>query len=291
MFAFIDAEKTSFPIKKLCRILGVSESGYHAWRTRPESNRARDDRVLSLHVRAEFESSRKTYGSPRIKQELDAKGVPCGKHRVARLMKKAGIKACKPRKFKVTTDSSHKLPRAPNIVERRFEELGSAPNRLWVTDLAYIWTQQGWLYLCVFLDVFSRKVVGFSVDDTMETAMVNEGLKMALRRRQIEEGMIIHSDQGVQYASQQYRDLIGAFKVIQSMSRKGDCWDNSIAESFFATIKRELLNRQAWISKEQAKEAIREWIECFYNRKRRHSSIGGISPVDYENLTTARAAA
>jgi putative transposase len=183
-FALVDAEKTKFPIRKLCRIFGVSESGFHAWKSWPESTRSKEDRVLSLHVKAEFESSRKTYGSPRIKKELDSKGMPAGKHRIARLMKEAGIQARKPRKFRVTTQSSHKLARAPNLVERRFGDFGSAPNRLWVTDLAYVWTQQGWLYLCVFLDVYSRKVVGFSIEDSMETKMVNAGLRMALRRRQ-----------------------------------------------------------------------------------------------------------
>jgi putative transposase len=206
-------------------------------------------------------------------------------------MKESGIKARKPKKFKITTQSSHKLERAPNLVERRFADFGAETNRLWVTDLTYVWTQQGWLYLCVFLDVFSRKVVGFSIEDSMETRMVNEGLKMALKRRQIEDGLIIHSDQGIQYASREFRDLIGAFKIVQSMSRKGDCWDNSIAESFFATIKRELIDRQPWISKDQAKTAITEWIECFYNRQRRHSSIGGVSPVDYESLTSSAHAA
>lgn len=206
-------------------------------------------------------------------------------------MKESGIKARRPKKFKVTTQSSHRLDRSPNIVERRFTEFGSEANRLWVTDLTYVWTQQGWLYLCVFLDVFSRKVVGFSIEDSMETRMVNEGLKMALKRRQIKDGLIIHSDQGIQYASREFRDLIGAFKVVQSMSRKGDCWDNCIAESFFATIKKELIDRQSWISKDQAKAAIAEWIECFYNRQRRHSSIGGVSPVEYESLTSAALAA
>lgn len=241
--------------------------------------------MLTLHVKAEFESSRKTYGSPRIKQELDSKGIAAGRHRIARLMKQAGIKARRPRKFKVTTDSSHKLERAPNLVQRRFEEFATGANRLWVTDLTYVWTQQGWLYLCVFLDVYSRKVVGFSIDGSMEAAMVNDGLKMAFRRRDIKDGLMIHSDQGIQYASSEFRSLLKAFNVVQSMSRKGDCWDNSIAESFFATIKRELIDRQPWISKAQAKAAITEWIECFYNRKRRHSSIGGISPVEYERLT------
>jgi transposase InsO family protein len=242
-------------------------------------------------VKAEFERSRKTYGSPRIKMELDSKGIPIGKHRAAKLMKEAGIKARKPRKFKVTTDSSHKLERAPNLVDRRFNELAAAPNRLWVSDLTYIWTQQGWLYLCVFLDVYSRKVVGYSIDDSMEAAMVNDALKMAFRRRTVNEGLIIHSDQGVQYASSEFRGILKAFNTIQSMSRRGDCWDNAVAESFFATIKGELIDRQHWISKAHAKLAITEWIECFYNNQRRHSSIGGVCPVEYESLTSAMQAA
>jgi transposase InsO family protein len=246
---------------------------------------------LKLHVKAEFERSRKNYGSPRIKLELDAKGIPIGKHRAARLMKEAGIKARKPRKFKVTTDSSHKQDRAPNLVKRRFSELASAPNRLWVSDLTYIWTQQGWLYLCVFIDVYSRKVVGYSIDDTMETAMVNDALNMAFRRRQIKDGLIIHSDQGVQYASSDFRSMLKAFKVAQSMSRKGDCWDNAVAEFFFATIKGELINRQPWITKAHAKLAIVEWIGCFYNIQRRHSSIGGVCTVEYESLTGTMQAA
>ncbi len=242
-------------------------------------------------MKAEFERSRKTYGSPRIKMELDSKGIPIGKHRAAKLMKEAGIKARKPRKFKVTTDSTHKMKRAPNLVDRRFNELASAPNRLWVSDLTYIWTQQGWLYLCVFLDVYSRKVVGYSIDDSMEATMVNDALKMAFRKRTVNDGLIIHSDQGVQYASSEFRGILKAFNAIQSMSRKGDCWDNAVAESLFATIKEELIDRQHWISKVHARIAVVEWIECFYNNQRRHSSIGGVCPVEYESLTSTMQAA
>jgi transposase InsO family protein len=206
-------------------------------------------------------------------------------------MKETGIRASAPKRFKATTLSKHKLSRAPNLVERRFDEFGCAPNRLWVSDITYVRTYQGWMYLCVFLDVYSRKVVGYSVEDTMEASMVNDALKMGLRRRAIGDGMIVHSDQGIQYASHEFRAVLDVFKIIQSMSRKGDCWDNSVAESFFATIKKELLDRQSWISKQQVKEAIVEWIECFYNRLRRHSSAGNMSPVDYENLTNLRAVA
>jgi putative transposase len=246
---------------------------------------------LKLHIKGEFEASRKTYGSPRLKLELNSKGVEAGKHRIARLMKEEGLAAIRPKKFRVTTNSKHKLPRTPNLVQREFEKHGHAPNKLWVTDITYVWTQQGWLYLCVFLDVFSRKVVGYSLEDNMEASMVNAGLQMALGRRQIGQGLMIHSDQGIQYASRQFRNLVEAKNIVQSMSRKGDCWDNSIAESFFATIKKELIHRQSWERRSEAKSAISEWIESFYNRKRRHSSIGGLSPVEFERLTTQSIAA
>lgn len=210
---------------------------------------------------------------------------------MARIMKEVGLKASAPKRFKATTISDHELSRSPNIVERRFDEFGHAPNKLWVTDITYVRTHQGWMYLCVFLDVFSRKVVGYSIEDTMEASMVNDALKMGLRRRSVSAGMIIHSDQGIQYASHEFRSVLKVIEIIQSMSRKGDCWDNSVAESFFATIKREFIERQSWISKQQVREAIVEWIECFYNRQRRHSSAGNLNPVDYENLTNQRATA
>ncbi|RZA23464.1 MAG: IS3 family transposase [Proteobacteria bacterium] len=200
-------------------------------------------------------------------------------------MKKAGLAAVAKRKYKVTTDSNHQLAKSPNIVKRQFADFAKAPNRLWVTDITYIPTHQGWLYLCMFLDAFSRKVVGFSVEDNMGLGMVNEALQMALRRRQITSELIIHSDQGSQYASYNFREQLAKFEISQSMSRKGDCWDNSMAESFFATLKRELINRQTWTRKDETKAAITEWIEQFYNGKRRHSAIGNMCPVQYENLT------
>lgn len=246
---------------------------------------------MSVHIKSEFERSRKTYGSPRIKLELASQGIAAGKHRVARLMKESGIRASVPKRFKATTMSKHNHSRSPNIVERRFNELGCTPNRLWVTDITYIRAYQGWMYLCVFLDVFSRKVVGYSIEDSMEASMVNDALKMGLRRRSVIDGMIVHSDQGIQYASDEFRKVLEAFHIVQSMSRKGDCWDNSAAESFFATLKRELIDRQSWVSKSQVKQAVIEWIDCFYNRQRRHSSAGNMSPVDYENLTNQTVAA
>ena len=247
--------------------------------------------MLSVCIKSEFERSRETYGSPRIKLELASQGISAGKHRVARIMKESGIRASTPKRYKATTMSKHNHSRSPNLVERRFNEFGCAPNRLWVSDITYIRTYQGWMYLCVFLDVFSRKVVGYSIEDSMEASMVSDALKMGLRRRSVADGMVVHSDQGIQYASDEFRQVLKVFNIVQSMSRKGDCWDNSIAESFFATIKRELIERNSWVSKSQVKEAIVEWIDCFYNRQRRHSSSGNMSPVDYENLTNQRAAA
>lgn len=290
-FTFIAAQKANYPIAALCRVLDVSESGYHAWKKRPESAHAAQDRLLEVHIKAAFAKSRETYGSPRLTSELDEKGISVGRHRVARLMREAQVRAKKPKRFKKTTDSRHSSPIAPNLVERRFDEIATAPNQLWVTDITYIWTWQGWMYLCVYLDVFSRKVVGWCIDDTMETRMVLDALNMALRRRNPGAGLIGHSDRGSQYASDLYRTLLDGRGIAQSMSRKGDCWDNAVAESFFATIKGELIDRRSWATKSSVEAAVREWIEEFYNCERRHSSLGNVSPVDYERLTRETRAA
>jgi len=222
-FLFIDREKAEYSVKQLCETLDVSESGYHAWKQRPESARARENKAVTAQIKGAFERSRKSYGSPRVTKELKAQGTPVGRHRVARLMREAKIVATAPKRFKVTTQSKHKFDRSPNVVERKFSEYGCAPNRLWLSDITYIWTAQGWLYLCVFIDAYSRKVVGYSIDETMETRMVNDALSMAFRRREPMKGLIIHSDQGVQYASHEFRNFIGTRNIVQSMSRKGDC--------------------------------------------------------------------
>jgi transposase InsO family protein len=284
-FAFIDAEKARYPVATLCKILDVSESGYHAWRKRPPSKRATENERITTHIKASFKKSRETYGSPRLTDDLRDNGVKAGRHRVARLMREAGIRAKKPPRWKKTTNSNHDLPRAPNIVERRWDELATEPNKLWVSDLTYIWTWQGWVYLVIFLDVFSRKVVGWKVDETMEAHVVTDALSMAMARRSPTRGLILHSDQGSQYASNLYRTLIEQNGFQRSMSRRGDCWDNAIAESFFATIKGDLLDRRSWATRAQVEAAIGEWIEVFYNGERRHSALGNVSPVDYERLT------
>jgi transposase InsO family protein len=284
-FAFIDAQKAHFPVKTLCKTLDVSESGYHAWKRRPLSKRATENARITAHMSAEFKRSRETYGSPRLTDELRDGGIKAGRHRVARLMREAGIRARRPRRFRRTTDSRHALPIAPNLVERRFDEVASTPNKLWVSDLTYVRTWQGWVYLCVFLDVFSRKVVGWTLGETMETHLVTDALKMALTRRSPGAGLMVHSDRGSQYASHAFRSLLAAHGIIQSMSRKGDCWDNAVAESFFASIKGDLLDRQSWATSAHVEVAVAEWIEVFYNGQRRHSAIGNVSPVNYERLT------
>jgi putative transposase len=269
----------------LCKVLDVSESGFHAWKQRPESKRASENRHLKAQVKVAFAESRETYGSPRIKLKLESKGIPIGKHRTARLMKEAGIVARKPKRFKKTTDSKHKLPIAPNLVERRFEEMSVEPNQLWVTDITYISTWEGWSYLCVFIDVHSRKVVGWTLADNMEAIMVVDALKMAVIRRRLGSGLTCHSDQGSQYASKLFRDILALYGITQSMSRKGDCWDNSIAESFFATFKSDLIDRRSWPTRQMLLQAVKEYIEVFYNGQRLHSSIGYLSPIQFENLT------
>ena len=206
-------------------------------------------------------------------------------------MREANLQATKPKRFKVTTDSKHQSPIAANLVERRFDEIATAPDRLWVSDITYIWTWQGWLYLCVFIDVFSRKIVGWSVDDNMETQMVLDALNMAVARRNPGAGLIGHSDRGGQYASDLYRARLAKCGMVPSMSRKGDCWDNAVAESFFASFKKDLIYRRSWGTKASVQEAVKEWIEVFYNCERRHSSLGNVSPVNYEHLTRQAQAA
>lgn len=275
----------------LCRVLGVSESGYHARRTRKPSKRKFEDAHLSVKVREAFVRSRKSYGSPRVTVELKDQGLTVGRHRVARIMRSEGLCARPKRRFKKTTNSRHSRPIAANLVSRRFAEIASAPNKLWVSDLTYVWTAKGWLYLCVFLDVYSRKVVGWSLAEHMEADLVTDALEMTLALRRPEYGLIVHSDRGSQYASDAVRAILERQKAIPSMSRRGDCWDNAIAESFFSTIKTELIERQSWISPAHVQPAIIEWIEGFYNSKRRHSAIGYKSPIDYEDLTRESQAA
>ena len=264
----------------MCRVLEVSESGYYAWRSRPESQRSRENRKLVVHIKAVHHESDATYGSPRIQRELADQGIACSENRVARLMRLEGVQAKQARRFKATTDSKHSLPVAENLLARQFEPV--QPNTRWGADITYIWTQQGWLYLAVVLDLFSRRVVGWSMQPTMERGLVTEALKMALQGRSPVVGLLHHSDRGSQYASGAYQQLLIDTQMLCSMSRKGNCWDNAPVESFFATLKRERVHHRRYRTRQEAQADIFQYIEVWYNRKRRHSSLGYLSPANYE---------
>ena len=278
----IRAEKANFPIAFMCGLLGLSTSGYYAWEKRPVSKRQKDDERLLPKIRESHRKSRGSYGSPRIYDDLREQGETVGRHRVARLMQENGITARPLKRFRRTTDSNHDLPIAPNLLERNFSV--DSPNKVWVGDISYIWTASGWIYLAVIVDLFSRRVVGWALDNHMRTELVLKALEMAKGHRPILPGLIFHSDRGSQYASADYQKKLAEAVIIPSMSRKGDCWDNAVAESFFATIKRELVSKCYWLNLKAARMAIHEYIEVFYNRRRKHSTNGNLSPVDYEVL-------
>ena len=279
-FVFIDAEKALYPLRILCRVLGVSRSGYYAWRARKPSARALEDERLRPKVVEAFASGRGTYGSPRVRDELVDQGLEIGRNRVARLMREMGLRGVSPRKFRVTTDSNHDHPIAKNLLDRNFE--ASKPNEKWTTDITYVWTGEGWLYLAVVMDLYSRRIVGWSAADHMRTSLCLDALRKALALRTDVEGLIHHSDRGVQYASAYYREALDAVGIECSMSRRANCWDNAVGESFFGTLKNELIYRRPWLTREEARDAIAEYIEIFYNRIRRHSTIGGMSPAKFE---------
>lgn len=279
-FAFIDAEKAHYPVTVLCRVMEVKRSGFYAWLHRGPSLRARHDSVLSAHIRTAFQGSRRTYGSPRVRAELASLGVRTSKRRVERLMRQSGFYALRKRRFVRTTDSKHTLPIAPNLLQRDFT--ASAPNRVWATDITYLWTTEGWLYLAVMLDLYSRRVVGWAMSERIDEELVLSTLQMALLRRRPPRGLIHHSDRGSQYCGARYLAVLEANGVIRSMSRKGNCWDNAPSESFFGTLKQELILRAPFLSRDGTRTLVFEYLEAYYNRKRRHSTLGFLSPVDYE---------
>jgi len=264
----------------MSRQLGVSRSGYYAWKHREPSCRAREDQELVQHIKEIHKESRGTYGSPRVLYDLKLRRFQVGRRRVARLMKENGITGTPPKPFKRTTDSKHDLGVADNVLNREFTV--DAPDTAWATDITYVRTWEGWMYLAVVIDLFSRQVVGWSMATHMRTSLVAGALNMALGRRLPLPDMLHHSDRGSQYASHDYRELLRDNGIVCSMSRKGNCWDNAVAESFFATIKKELIHRRPWPTVRLAREAIAEYIEVFYNRKRRHSTLGYVSPAEFE---------
>jgi transposase InsO family protein len=279
-FAFISAEKAHAPVSVLCRTLEVARSGFYAWQARDPSEQHIDDEKLGVEIAAIHRASGETYGSPRILLDLHAKGLQVSRKRVARLMRELGIRSRRKRRFKATTDSGHQLPVAENVLDRKFEV--DAPNVAWVTDITYVWTDEGWLYLATILDLFSRRVVGLAMSERIDRALVLEALRVAVGRRTPDAGLLHHSDRGSQYASNDYQDALAEQGIVCSMSRKGNCWDNAVAESFFATLKTECIHGRRFATRAEAREAIFHFVEIFYNATRRHSTLGYLSPMEFE---------
>lgn len=284
-FAFIEQMKKAYPIEMLCRVMQVSSRGLRAWRSRPLSERARLDLVLSAHIRAQAKLCNFSYGRIRMTLELRDLGFAIGERRVARLMVANDIKVIRTRKYKRTTYSKHGLPFAPNLLEQDFET--TAPNQKWVSDISYIWTHEGWLYLAVVVDLFSRKVIGWATSDRLKRDLAIRALQMAILRRRPPKDCIHHSDRGGQYCSDDYQKLLNAHGLKVSMSGTGNCFDNAACETFFKTIKAEMIWRGQWSTREQAHNAIAGYIHSFYNSRRRHSAIGYISPIDFEEKMKA----
>jgi putative transposase len=266
----------------MCEALGVSRGGFYEWLKRPRSRRSRENEQLLVQVRTSFERSDRTYGSPRVWHDLRAWGFSCGRHRVARLMLTAGLQARRKRRRLPTDDGERpESSIAPNLLDRQFE--ATAPNQRWVADFTYIWTGEGWLYFAVVLDLFSRRIVGWSMNEQMTAQLVIDALLMALWRRGRPQELLHHSDQGSQYTSEQFQGLLADQGITCSMSRSGDVWDNSAMESSFSSLKTERVHRKVYQTREQAKADVFDYVERFYNPYRRHSTIGYVSPADYES--------
>jgi putative transposase len=279
-YQFIAEHRQEYPVSTMCRVLEVAVSGFYAWLRRAPSRRSQENTGLGERIGRIYHANRQVYGSPRIHAALRAEGKPCGKKRVARLMRELGLSA-KPRKHRTrTTDSQHEQPVAPNLLNREFT--ATAPNTKWVADITAIWTSEGWLYLAVVLDIFSRMVVGWAMDAHRDEALVEQAARMALAQRQPEPGLLHHSDRGSQYTAADYRELLAHYGIVMSMSGKGDCYDNALMESFFGTLKSECVDRQSFVSRAQARLVIFEYLEAFYNRQRLHSSLGYVSPATFE---------
>ena len=272
-----------FRVWLMCRALKVSRSGYYAWLVRPESERSCHNRSLLSEIRIVHHRSRRSYGSPRVTKDLRESGHCCGEQRVARLMREHGIKAKTVRRFRVTTNSQHAFPVAPNLLARQFTV--SRPNAVWVSDITYIWTTEGWLYLAAVMDLYARRIVGWAMSPRIDGELTLAALRQALTHRRPSAGLIHHSDRGKQYAAGGYQTLLREYGIVCSMSRKGNCWDNAPMESFFGTLKQELVYQEQFATRDEAKAKIFEYIEVFYNRQRRHSSAGSYSPVEFERLT------
>lgn len=282
-FRFIQQHADQFRVQLMCSVLGVSRSGYYAWRKRLPSAREQANRSLKALIGLLHWRSRQTYGYRRIHAALVAQDVTCGKNRVARLMQEDGLQARRRRRYKRTTQSRHNWPVAPNRLAQSFVATG--PNQKWLTDITYVWTAEGWLYLSVVLDLYSRLVVGWAMEPYLTDSLTKKALQMALARRQPQPGLLHHSDRGSQYASASYQHLLSSHQALTSMSRTGNVYDNAPMESFFATLKTELLHHRNYATRQQAKTDIFEYIEVFYNNQRLHSALGYLTPMAFESLS------
>jgi len=287
-YSFIREHRKQFRVAALCRVLKVSASGYFAWLGRPESARQRANRALAAQIKVAHARSRKTYGRRRIHVQLQRAGILCSRNRVARLMRQEGLWGLRRRKFKATTNARHSFPVAPNLLARNFT--AAAPDQVWVSDITYLACAEGWEYLATVMDLHSRRIVGWAMQSTLERSLTLNALKMAIAQRRPAPGLIHHSDRGVQYACGDYQTVLNQQQMIPSMSRKGDCWDNAPKESFFGTLKCELGLHGLRPPREHAHRKVFEYIEVFYNRQRLHSSLGYLSPADFERQSTAKAA-
>jgi len=283
-YACIDRRRHRYSVRMMCRLLRVSRSGYYAWRTRPESPRTKSDRALIPEIRRAHQDSKGVYGSPRVHAELVAKGICVGRHKVARLMRLQRIRGCPRRRFRVTTQRDPSHPVARNLLKQNFST--DAPNRRWAADITYISTGEGWLYLAVVMDLYSRRIVGWSMSRWMSRRIVVAALRMAIDARQPEGALIHHSDRGSQYTSDDFRDELAKHGIDCSMSGSGNCYDNAAVESFFGLLKRERVNRVRYRTRDEARADVFDYIEVFYNRTRRHGYLGNISPADFEERST-----
>ena len=288
-FEFILSSTVAFPVSLMCRVLGVSRSGFYGWKAQPVSRRHQRDTALRARVRTAFNASRQTYGSPRVRAELCATGEAVSERKVAELMHQDGLVARCKKRFRATTDSKHDDPIAPNLVGRNF--VTDATNKTWVTDVTCIWTRSGWLFLAIMLDLYSRRVVGWATSATNDRFLALDALRDAITKRRPLAGLVHHSDRGSPYASDDYRAELERFGIIASMSRKGDCWDNAVAESFFSTLKTDLGPDRIYDAHEEATTTIGEYVDGFYNTCRRHSHLDYLSPIEFELKSQIAAAA
>ena len=283
-YSCIDRCRSQYPIRMMCRVLKVSKSGYYAWRSRPESARAKTDRELTRVIQRLHAESYGVYGSPKIRDELKDEGYHYGRHKVARLMRSAGLTGCPKRRFRVTTKRDPSHPVSENLLAQNFAT--DAPNQRWAADITYLATGQGWLYLAIVMDLYSRRIVGWSMNRWINRHLVIDALRMALDARQPKGALIHHSDRGAQYTSDDFRDELDRNGIQCSMSGRGNCYDNAVVESFFGLLKRERVNRVRYRTRDEARADVFDYIEVFYNRKRRHGYLGNISPAAFEKRTS-----